>query len=160
VVANGRVESSRFSSLGDNRFSPCSPVEYTLTVKKLGNGYQVTGPIECVMAMTCSRCLEEFTIPMKVHLDIELAPVNSAPQGSEVELMREDMDRYYFEGDELELDPFVYDEVLLNVPISPLCKDECKGLCDVCGQNKNYEGCSCGRVSGTLLAEKLKAFMT
>jgi len=69
------------------------------------------------------------------------------------------MDVYYFEGDEIDLDPFIYEEVLLDMPSRPVCSEDCKGLCGICGKNRNFEACDCHETSRTLLGEKLKSFL-
>jgi uncharacterized protein len=160
LVVRGNMESSQFTRTDENEFVSLSPVSYELTIKKIEDLVTVEGPISCTLTMTCVKCLDEFTLPMNVNLDIELAPRVPTPHISELELKNNDMDVYYYEGDEIDLDPFVYDEVVLNIPMRPVCKEECKGLCDVCGKNKNYEECNCNKVSDTLLGEKLKSFLT
>ena len=92
-------------------------------------------------------------------MDIRLTPKAEIPQAAELELRDEDMDVYYYDGDEIDLDPFIYEEVLLNMPLRPICKDECQGLCAICGKNKNLETCDCHETSRTLLGEKLKSFL-
>jgi len=160
LLVRGNMESSQFTRTDENEFVSLSPVSYELTIKKIEDLVTVEGPISCTLTMTCVKCLDEFTLPMNVYLDIELAPRVLTPHVSELELKNNDMDVYYYEGDEIDLDPFVYDEVVLNIPMRPVCKEECKGLCDVCGKNKNYEECNCNKVSDTLLGEKLKSFLT
>jgi len=78
---------------------------------------------------------------------------------AEVELRPDDLDIYYYDGDEINLDPLIYDEVLLNLPIRPLCREDCAGLCHICGKNKNVESCACSQYASTVLGEKLKNFL-
>ena len=94
-----------------------------------------------------------------MDMDIKLTPKTEIPQASEFELKDEDMDVYYYEGDEIDLDPFIYEEVLLDMPSRPICSEDCQGLCGVCGKNKNLESCNCSETSRTLLGEKLKSFL-
>ncbi|OPX97714.1 MAG: hypothetical protein A4E62_01207 [Syntrophorhabdus sp. PtaU1.Bin002] len=159
-VARGEMDTSVFSDLEENHVSLASPVGFELKVRKAGDRVRIEGPIRCVMTVTCARCLDEFSYPMDGYLDVELAPSTSAPQATEFELRGDDLDIYYYEGDEIEIDPFVYDEVLLNVPTRPLCREDCAGLCQTCGKNRNYEACSCDRPVNTVLGEKLKSFLT
>jgi len=94
-----------------------------------------------------------------MDMDIRLVPKTEIPQAPEFELKDEDMNVYYYEGDEIDLDPFIYEEVLLDMPFRPICSVDCKGLCGICGKNKNIEICNCNETSRTLLGEKLKSFL-
>ncbi len=159
AVLEGEIDGSRLKRAEDEDFNFLTPIGYRLVVKKFENGARVEGLLQCSLSLKCSRCLDEFTYPVRAALDVEL--VRKAPvEGTEIELTSDEMDVYYFEGDEIDLDPLLYEEVLLSVPIQPLCREDCRGLCDICGINKNLEECHCGEVSNTLLAEKLKTFLT
>ncbi len=153
------MEASRFAEIEDRSIQIITPVAYELTIRKFDNLVTIQGPVECTMSITCSRCLDDFTLELEASLDIKLTPRTKISRVSEVELKRDDMDIYYYEGDEIDLDPFIYEEVLLNVPIRPVCTENCKGLCPVCGKNKNVEDCQCDTATQTLLGEKLKSFL-
>lgn len=158
-VARGSMEASRFAEVEDKNMRVITPVAYDLNVRKFDNLVTVQGPVECTMSITCSRCLDDFTLDLKAFLDIKLTPRTKSQRISEVELKRDEMDVCYYEGDEIDLDPFIYEEVLLNVPIRPVCTEDCKGLCPICGKNKNVEDCRCDTAVQTLLGEKLKSFL-
>jgi uncharacterized protein len=153
------MEASRFMEVENNEFHIATPVQYTLTVKKFDNLLTVTGPVTFEALFTCGRCLEEFRQSIAMDMDIRLVPQTEIPQASELELKDEDMDVYYYESDEIDLDPFIYEEVLLDMPFRPICSADCKGLCGSCGKNKNIETCDCNETSRTLLGEKLKSFL-
>jgi uncharacterized protein len=78
---------------------------------------------------------------------------------TEIELKAQDMEVDYFNGEEIDIDQIVWEEILLNIPIQFLCGEQCKGICEVCGKNRNYEECSCEKNVSTLLGEKLRAFL-
>ncbi|MDR2017709.1 MAG: DUF177 domain-containing protein [Syntrophobacterales bacterium] len=136
-----------------------TPVEYELLVRRSGDIMRVKGSVGCTLTLTCSKCMDEFAFPVDAELDIELAPKTLMLSASELELKGEDLDVYYYDGDEIEFDPFIYDEIMLNVPIKPVCGEDCKGLCEVCGANRNHEECRCAVTAGTLFGEKLKFFL-
>lgn len=158
-IVKGSMEASRFMDVEKNEFHMITPVDYSLTVRKFDGLVALTGRIAFEASFTCGKCLEEFSRTVDVNMDIRLTPKAEIPQMSELELRDEDMDVYYYEGDEIDLDPFIYEEVLLNMPLRPLCKEECQGLCAICGKNKNLETCDCHETSRTLLGEKLKSFL-
>ncbi len=159
IIVRGTMDGSKYKRPEDADLSFESPIEYELTVSKMGSNVRVEGPVKCTMRLVCDRCLETFVLPVSAHLDIELAPKGDQPKLPEVELTGDEMNLYYFEGDELELEPYVYEEVMLAIPIKALCSEACKGICPVCGKNQNIEDCKCVAPKGTALEEKLKAFL-
>jgi len=159
LVLKGEMTNKAFENLGEKQFTMESPVLYELLVAKQEGSIRITGPVKSTVTLTCSRCLEEFSCSFNTHLEIELAPKELLPQGAEVELRADDLDIYFYDGDEIDLDPLIYDEVLLNLPIMPLCREDCAGLCHACGKNRNFEPCSCSQAANTVLGEKLKNFL-
>ena len=159
LVVKGSLEASRFMEVEKNEFHIATPVAYALTVRKFDNLFTVSGPITFEALFTCGRCLKEFRESISMDMNIKLVPETETPKASEYELKNEDMDIYYYNGDEIDLDPFIYEEVLLDMPSRPVCSEDCKGLCGICGKNKNFETCNCNEISHTLLGEKLKSFL-
>jgi uncharacterized protein len=159
LAVKGELEGSCFRDVEESGFSFAGPVTYDLTVKKIGDVVGIKGPIKCALTLTCSKCLEEFIFPVNAFLDIELVPAALIPSASEFELKGDDLDVEYYEGDEIELEPFVFEEIMLSIPIKPVCREECNGLCEGCGVNRNYEQCRCSETAHTILGEKLKSFL-
>jgi uncharacterized protein len=159
LTVRGTFDGSSYKRPEDADLSFETPIEYELTVTKIGNEVRVEGPVKCALKLLCDRCAEAFSLPVSAHLDIELAPKEEQPNLPEMELAGEELSLYYFEGDELDLDPYVYEEVMLAIPIKALCDEGCKGICPVCGKNQNREICECGASKGSGLAEKLQALL-
>ena len=87
----------------------------------------------------CGRCLEE--VQTSIHFDIHKT-LNIMDKS----LVDEEMDETdYLIGFELDVDKLVYAEILVNWPMKVLCKDDCKGICKVCGMNLNKGACDCQR---------------
>jgi uncharacterized protein len=149
IAVRGTMDGSRYKRPEDVDLSFESPIEYV----------RIYGPVRCTLKLSCDRCLEAFSCPVSAYLDIELAPRADEAKPAELELQSEDLNLDFFEGDELELEPYVYEEAMLGVPIKALCDDACKGMCPVCGKNQNTETCECGKSRGTSLAEKLQAVL-
>jgi uncharacterized protein len=159
LVLRGEMTNLAFNNLEERQFTIETPVVFNLLVEKQEDSVKIAGPVKSTVTMTCSRCLEEFRCSIDTYLDIELVPKGLIAQATDVELRPDDLDIYYFEGDEIDLDPFIYDEVLLSVPVRPLCQEDCAGLCQSCGKNRNIESCSCHQPANTVLGEKLKSFL-
>jgi uncharacterized protein len=155
----GTLDGSKYQAPEENTVSFLSPVGYDLILTRSGQNVWVRGPVEAKLALVCDRCLEDFTYTVRANLDIELVPKESAPDAPEVELKSEELDQYYFEGEDIDLDPYVYEEVMLNIPIKSLCNESCKGMCPVCGKNLNLAECRCDKTGTGTLGEKLKTFL-
>jgi len=101
----------------------------------------VTGEIGATVAQTCSRCLEEFTSEVRPAIDVRLVPRPAT--GADVELGADDLDVDFYDNDEVSLARLIETETLLGLPMKPLCRDECRGLCPTCGANRNTAPCTC-----------------
>lgn len=154
-VLKGELKISKLSSA----YKLVSPVHYEFTIKKNKDNLHVEGILSCIVSLICSRCLDEFSYMINTKVDFKMVAQNLAPNEPEIELKRDEMDIYYYEGNEIELEPILNEEIMLNIPIKPLCKESCKGLCQVCGKNQNYEQCDCSKGVNTILGEKLKKFL-
>ena len=159
VSVKGTLDGSKLKRPEDRELSFLSPVEYELSLQMAGENVWIRGPVRASLSLTCSRCLEEFTFSIESRLDIELMSREKAPGAPEVELATEELNLSYFEGDEIDLDPYVFEEVMLNLPIKALCSEACRGICPSCGKNLNLEECRCERTETSVLGEKLNAFL-
>jgi uncharacterized protein len=97
--------------------------------------------------VACSRCLTAVRVPMDEAISVTFLPKDQLPEDDddEVELGEEDLDLYGYEGDEIDLEPLLREQVLLAVPYAPLCKTACAGLCPRCGTDLNAASCDCDR---------------
>ena len=98
---------------------------------------------DTVVAMQCSRCLETFEQP--IHIEIEEAFVPAVDIVTGLPLQRDEMDQALLidEHHILDLSEIIRQSILLALPMTPLCRPDCKGFCPICGTNLNYESCSC-----------------
>ena len=97
---------------------------------------RIEGNVKLTLQAMCDRCLTVVSVP----LDLEFERVVTAP-GKSTEDDEEAPD--YMEGYQFNVETFVYNEILINWPVKILCKDDCKGVCPVCGQNRNVKECGC-----------------
>jgi len=117
------------------------PVRVTGRAGPEGAGLRVKGTVETRLRLTCSRCLEVFTLPVRCPFDVTYSPI--VPDGDEVELGARDLTVGHLEGDTVDLAEMVHEQVLLGLPMAPVCAPECKGLCPRCGANLNGGPCGC-----------------
>ncbi len=116
-----------------------SPVTVQCEYAFDGSGFSVRGNIKTAFRSDCARCGREFTEPFEAEFDERFekeAPEKDAGDGNEV---------YAFAGEELDLDDLVRDAILLNMPNYSLCREDCRGLCPVCGCELNTAQCACVR---------------
>lgn len=112
-------------------------------VRRQGRVFFVDGSIRTALHLVCSRCAGEFTYPVKNGFYCQQEPHYRFEGGTDAVLHREDMDIDHYAGDEVELNDIFREQVLLAIPMHPLCKENCMGLCPQCGQNLNTKNCDC-----------------
>jgi uncharacterized protein len=105
-----------------------------------GESYLLRGQLRGTLNTACSRCLEPATVP--IDLPIVVSYEESDEQDEEA-ADDEDGDVRSFTGGEIDLGPELRDEILLAMPIGPLCRPDCAGICSVCGGNRNANPCDC-----------------
>jgi len=114
------------------------------TLEKVAREVYCDGLVETELEVTCSRCLENFRAPVKSKMSAHFVPESShAPEKPEVELHAGDIDVEYYEGDTVDLTQVVHDQILLTLPASSQCRQDCRGLCPHCGTNLNLGECGC-----------------
>lgn len=116
--------------LCENRLVFDRPVEVGIEFEYDGAAVNARGRINAYLARECSRCLEPFV----QHLEIDFDERFSASA---------EEDAYPFKGDKIDISTMVRDNILLEIPLFAVCREDCRGLCTKCGCNLNYERCSC-----------------
>ena len=112
------------------------------SVKKLRDTVFVEGSLETTVATNCCRCLELANFPVMSNFRYTFAPAGNQPR-DEQELHSEDLEFGFYEGDIIDLDDLLFEQIMLQIPIKVLCKDTCKGLCPHCGTDLNTAKCNC-----------------
>lgn len=112
-----------------------------LHASREGNDVLIVGEIAASVPLTCGRCLEEFRVDLRPSVDVRYVPRPAV--GDRVELGADDLDLDFYENDELNLGALVETETTLALPMRPLCREDCQGLCPVCGGNRNVVACAC-----------------
>jgi uncharacterized protein len=112
-------------------------------LSKHGLDILVRGHLAGRFALPCSRCLESFTSPLAADFDLLLVPGPPAGLSAEEELSQPDLDLDYYTGEVVDLESILREQIILMLPIKPLCEEDCKGLCPRCGANLNRETCHC-----------------
>jgi uncharacterized protein len=119
-----------FDDLATDLVRVGGPVAMDLRLESVVEGIFVTGSLSGLRTASCARCLE----PVESGFDLRVG---------ELFALDPDDDEYPVEDGEIGLEPMVRDAVVLAMPFAPLCRPDCRGLCERCGGNRNRDGCSC-----------------
>jgi uncharacterized protein len=126
-----------------------APIRIHLKAARIGEMVEVEGNLETTIRLTCGRCLTEFVGPLATDFAITYVreahglPATDAP--AEGRAAAEDAGLIGFRGEEIDLTEGIQEQVVLSLPLRPLCREECKGLCAACGADRNAGECDCHR---------------
>lgn len=110
---------------------------------KLKDDIFISGDISAQINLVCSRCLKGFIFQVEpvFKLSYELQPVKNV---EDLELKKDELDISFYDGESIDITTqLVLEQIVLNIPMKPLCKDSCLGLCSNCGKNLNEGDCGC-----------------
>jgi uncharacterized protein len=162
VVTRGRLEPAP----GEEPFSGKKPLPGKNDDVSGGaeGAIRVRGSMSCRIELSCVRCLEPFPLEVAEDLDLLYLPL-SANVGSEsgqisdkvqnrdaIEdagesagrgLAPEELAVSFYRDDRIDLSQMIVEQIVLALPMKPLCRPDCKGLCPHCGVNRNVESCAC-----------------
>lgn len=152
LVLAERVKSAEFPELaaleesGECVFS--APLDIQVTVEKEFGHVRVHGRVETSVRLVCSRCLVEYPAPLVSTFTVFYTKASKMPVEEEVVLAEEDLVSASYDGEYIDLDGEIEEQVMLELPYKPLCREDCRGLCVKCGADLNSGECGCDR-SGT-----------
>lgn len=126
------VEGGRFSG----------PVSASLSVRKTDREVIVSGMIRVSLERECGRCLKPFTGTLEVPVDVVYDPVDELSEERH-ELHDDEMDTGFYRDDVIDLRELLQEQVTLSLPMKPLCSEDCRGICPVCGTDLNIATCGC-----------------
>lgn len=129
-----------------------SDVAGDVRMLRIGAGILVEGNLTADVTLECSRCLNEASANVSATLEEEYRPRVDVATGSPVEALQEGESEEDFSllspNHILDLAEPVRQSILVSLPYSPLCKEDCAGLCPTCGKDLNVESCDCARPEG------------
>jgi uncharacterized protein len=121
-----------------------SAAEVTGNASKKGEEVRVRGSIKTEVELLCDRCAAPRRAPLEVEFDARFIPqATAADETDNVELLAEDLGLATYEGDAVDVDELVREQIMLALPLRNLCREDCKGLCPKCGADLNAGQCSC-----------------
>jgi len=120
-----------------------SPVSVALRVDKFGTEVLAKGEVRTRVELQCGRCLKNFQRDLDVAVNVVYHPAEELRGDERHEIKDDELDMGFYEGDELDVSELVIEQILLNVPMKPLCSEACKGICPKCGADLNVKACNC-----------------
>ncbi|MGD8942803.1 MAG: DUF177 domain-containing protein [Desulfobacterales bacterium] len=129
------------------------PLKISVKASKIRELYEVEGHFETQIRLSCSRCLNDFDTPLASDFALtytrEVQGLMDVLDEKEIELKLEDVGLLYFRGEEINLQQGIQEQVVMALPVQPLCARNCKGLCSQCGSDLNLKDCGCRQMTGS-----------
>jgi len=124
-------------------FRQAAPLKIGATAELQGQEIRIWGRLSTRLAASCDRCLAPVEIPVDRAFDLFYRPLQSIAKEEEIEIPADEMEVGFYSGDGIELADVATEQVILAVPMKVICSEECRGLCPVCGENRNVKMCDC-----------------
>jgi DUF177 domain-containing protein len=132
------------------------PVRVAGRIRRKNEEVEVRGKLATRVAFPCGRCLKAVEFPVEVQFNERFTPAVAWKNEEQHELEPEDLNLAVFDGQGVELDDLVKEEIVLAIPAQTLCEESCKGLCPECGNDLNESSCDCAASQIDSRWEKLK----
>jgi uncharacterized protein len=120
-----------------------APAAVNGKVRFSGNQVFVNGHVEARAQVECDRCLKPVELPVNADFTLEYISDSDYETARAVELTEAEMSVSVFDGEAIDVDEIVKEQILLAVPTRMLCREDCKGICPECGTDRNTGECNC-----------------
>lgn len=120
-----------------------TPVHLDFEIQKDKDRFRLIGSTRTELELPCSRCLEPYRMPVSAAFDLRYHPAAEMATAPEQEVPDEDLDTSYYRDEQIDLRDLLREQFYLVLPMKPLCRDDCRGLCPQCGINMNTGTCEC-----------------
>ena len=127
----------------DERIRLTEPATVNGKVRLSGNEVFVNGHIDAHAQVECDRCLQQIEMPVSADFALEYITGSDYESSEMAELTEDAMAVSVFDGNAIDVDEIVKEQVLLAVPTRVLCREDCRGICPECGIDKNTGECHC-----------------
>ena len=134
---------------------PLGPIQFEIMANTIGENVYLEGSSEVDLEVECSRCVARYRHALRETFRLVLEPVGEReppdPEGAEALkrdglCLSDDLELGWYRGAEIDMEPFLAEVVALAMPVQPLCRDDCAGLCPECGANRNEAACGCSEL--------------
>ena len=143
-------------SLEDADLRLIAPAEVRGRVRQKDREVELIGSLTTTLETVCGRCLKPVVLPFSADFDERFATSVSWGAEEQHELASDDLNLSIFDGTGIDLDQLVREQILLAKPAHVLCREDCQGLCPVCGADRNIAACKCDSQQVDSRWEKLR----
>lgn len=129
----------------DSKLRQTGPLKATGTVELVTGSLgevRVKGHLSVLMEADCDRCLDPARYPVDADFELYYRPVAEG-YGEEIALDTSEAEMGFYDGEGIELNDALREYILLALPMQRVCRENCKGICPVCGRNRNQSECDC-----------------
>jgi uncharacterized protein len=123
--------------IGDETFTFTRPIEFAARLTNTAAGVVASGEVHAQVTTECSRCLEQFEMPLDAEIEAFYTPHGDRTG------IADEQEVGPIEDNKVDLLPAIVSALAIEAPFAPVCSDECKGICPTCGANRNVEECHC-----------------
>ena len=121
-----------------------APVRLSMDIEKAGSDtFRVNGRILTQLELECGRCVEPFDLPVDATFDLRYVPQTENGGDGEREIAEDDLTTAFYREGVLDVIDLLREQFQLVLPMKPLCREDCRGLCSECGTNLNRASCEC-----------------
>ena len=129
----------------DDALTVTAPIRVQGRLTKVMEQVYFRGSVQGALSVQCSRCLDLVQDMFAEDLQVVFFPIGAHGHADDVtaDHSTDDLDVYVHDGNRLDLYPVVREHVVMAFPVQTLCREDCVGLCQVCGINRNEQSCAC-----------------
>lgn len=132
------------AELDRSELASITPVECQGKITRLESGFYFHTDLAYTQTLVCDRCLGEYEESVDESIDLLVQTGDETGEiAEERELEEEELGFLQLEGEVLDTEPLIREQVQLGIPMKPLCREDCKGLCSDCGKDLNEGECDC-----------------
>lgn len=132
-----------FSDAGVRQVEPLHAEGTAELLANTDGEIRIQGRLNVEMEAECDRCLGLARLPISSQFDLFYKPMSCIAREEEVEIDEGEAEIGFYEGGGMELEDIVREQILLLLPMQRVCREDCKGICPVCGTNRNESLCDC-----------------
>jgi uncharacterized protein len=129
--------------LDDDRVELAGTVRVSGNISRDEDRVVVVGEFAAVAEVECDRCLQPVQLPISNDFRLEYVTPEKYRSLETAELAEGDLALSIFDGESIDVDDIVREQLLLAIPTHTLCRENCKGFCPVCGADRNVTTCNC-----------------
>jgi len=132
-----------FADLGLRHITPIPAVGSAMLLDDTGGEIRVHGRYTVTLEADCDRCLAAARFQLDKSFDLFYRPQPADLVGDEIKIDEGEAELGFYVGLGLELADLIKEQILLALPMQKVCREECKGICPICGANRNEVDCEC-----------------